>query len=223
MYADYQTTFTKSIDDPEGFWGGIAEDLHWEKKWDRVLDDSNKPFYRWFAGGQLNTCYNAVDYHVENGRADQAAVIYDSPVTDTKQTITFRELRDEIAKLAGGLRAQGVTKGDRVLIYMPMIPQTLMAMLACARIGAVHSVVFGGFAAKELATRIKDSKPKVIISASCGIEPNRIVEYKPLLDEAIELSWRFQAREVHRVPAAAGEGHDDRWPRPRLRGAPWGE
>jgi propionyl-CoA synthetase len=192
MYADYQTTFTKSIDDPEGFWGGIAEDLHWEKKWDRVLDDSNKPFYRWFAGGQLNTCYNAVDYHVENGRADQAAVIYDSPVTDTKQTITFRELRDEIAKLAGGLRAQGVTKGDRVLIYMPMIPQTLMAMLACARIGAVHSVVFGGFAAKELATRIKDSKPKVIISASCGIEPNRIVEYKPLLDEAIELSGDFK-------------------------------
>jgi propionyl-CoA synthetase len=153
-----------------------------------VLDDSNKPFYRWFAGGALNTCYNALDVHIENGRGDQPALIYDSPVTDTIKTYTYTELRDEVAKVAGVLSGLGVEKGDRVLIYMPMIAEAAMAMLACARIGAVHSVVFGGFAANELATRINDAKPKVIVSASCGIEIKKVIAYKPLLDEAIEIS-----------------------------------
>lgn len=184
----YQDLYQRSLKDPEGFWGEAAQALHWDKPWDKVLDDSNKPFYRWFAGGQINTCYNAVDRHVENGRAEQAAIIYDSPVTDTKRTITYKELQDQVAGFAGALKAGGVEKGDRVLIYMPMVPEAIIAMLACARIGAIHSVVFGGFAAKELATRIEDAKPKTIVSASCGIEPNRVVEYKPLLDEAIRLS-----------------------------------
>jgi len=186
--GDYNSTYQLSIDDPEGFWGTAAEALVWDKKWKKVLDDSNEPFYHWFSGGMLNTCYNAVDRHVDEGRGDQPAVIYDSPVTDTKQSYTFRELQNEVAKLAGVLKMQGVEKGDRVLIYLPMIPQAVMAMLACARIGAVHSVVFGGFAAAELATRIEDAKPKMILSASCGIEVARVIEYKPLLDQAIELS-----------------------------------
>jgi propionyl-CoA synthetase len=171
--GDYQAIYDRSITDPEGFWGEVAEDIHWYRKWDNVLDDTNKPFYKWFTGGELNTCYNAVDLHVENGRGDQAALIYDSPVTDTKRTITYSELRDEVARFAGALRAQGVNKGDRVIIYMPMVPEAVIAMLACARLGAVHSVVFGGFASNELATRIDDAKPKVLVSASCGIEPGR--------------------------------------------------
>ncbi|PGH53276.1 propionyl-CoA synthetase [Azospirillum palustre] len=178
----------RSLSDPAGFWGEAAKDISWFKPWDKVLDDSNAPFYRWFTGGELNTCYNAVDRHVEGGRGDQAAIIYDSPVTQTVQTITYAELLDRVARFAGVLRAQGVEKGDRVLLYMPMIPQSLVAMLACARLGAVHSVVFGGFAPHELATRIDDAKPKAIVSASCGIEPNRIVKYKPMLDAAIEQS-----------------------------------
>ncbi|CAO3352023.1 propionyl-CoA synthetase [Azospirillum palustre] len=178
----------RSLSDPAGFWGEAAKDISWFKPWDKVLDDSNAPFYRWFTGGELNTCYNAVDRHVEGGRGDQAAIIYDSPVTQTVQTITYAELLDQVARFAGVLRAQGVEKGDRVLLYMPMIPQSLVAMLACARLGAVHSVVFGGFAPHELATRIDDAKPKAIVSASCGIEPNRIVKYKPMLDAAIEQS-----------------------------------
>jgi len=178
----------RSLSDPAGFWGEAAKDISWFKPWDKVLDDSNAPFYRWFTGGELNTCYNAVDRHVEGGRGDQAAIIYDSPVTQTVQTITYAELLDQVARFAGALRAQGVEKGDRVLLYMPMIPQSLVAMLACARLGAVHSVVFGGFAPHELATRIDDAKPKAIVSASCGIEPNRIVKYKPMLDAAIEQS-----------------------------------
>lgn len=184
----YQEYFDKSINDPNGFWGEAAEAITWTKKWDKVLDDSNKPFYRWFTGGELNTCYNAVDRHVENGRGDQAAIIYDSPVTDTVQTITYRELQSQVAKFAGGLRSLGVNKGDTVVVYMPMVPQALVAMLACARLGAVHSVVFGGFAPKELAIRINDAKPKVIVSAACGIEGAKIIEYKPLLDKAIELA-----------------------------------
>jgi propionyl-CoA synthetase len=176
------------LNDPNGFWGKAAEDCHWYKKWDKVLDDSNKPFYRWFTGGVMNTCYNALDLHVENGRGDQAALIYDSPVTDTIKTYTYKELRDETAKFAGVLAAQGVVKGDRVLIYMPMIAEAAIAMLACARIGAIHSVVFGGFAAKELATRINDAKPKAIVSASCGIEVKKVIKYKPLLDEAIDMA-----------------------------------
>ncbi|WP_376956747.1 propionyl-CoA synthetase [Azospirillum sp. A26] len=178
----------RSLSDPAGFWGEAAKDISWFKPWDKVLDDSNAPFYRWFTGGELNTCYNAVDRHVEGGRGDQAAIIYDSPVTQTVQTITYAELLDQVARFAGVLRAQGVEKGDRVLLYMPMIPQSLVAMLACARLGAVHSVVFGGFAPHELATRIDDAKPTAIVSASCGIEPNRIVKYKPMLDAAIEQS-----------------------------------
>ena len=153
-----------------------------------MLDASNAPFYRWFSGGRLNTCHNALDRHVDGGRAEQAALIYDSPLTESKRTFTYRELRDETALFAGVLAANGIARGDRVIIYMPMIPESIVAVMACARIGAVHSVVFGGFAANELATRIDDAKPKAIVSASCGIEPNRIVAYKPLLDQAIELA-----------------------------------
>lgn len=186
--STYDDVYTQSIQDPETFWGRAADEVHWYRKWDRVLDDSRKPFYRWFSGGLTNTCYNAVDIHVERGRGDQKALIYDSPLGATSRTLTFRELRDEVAVFAGALQSLGVTKGDRVIIYMPMVPEAVVAMLACARIGAVHSVVFGGFAANELAKRIADAKPKVILSASCGLEPGRTIAYKPLLDEAIELS-----------------------------------
>ena len=188
MAMGYKETYKLSMEHPEEFWEKAAENIVWDKKWDQVLDDSDAPFYHWFKGGMLNTCYNAVDRHVDEGRADQTAIIYDSPVTDTKQSYTFRELQDEVARLAGVLKSQGIEKGDRVLIYMPMIPQVAMGMLACARIGAVHSVVFGGFAAAELATRIDDAKPKIVLSASCGIEISRVIEYKPLLDQAIELA-----------------------------------
>lgn len=184
----YDKVYERSLTEAEEFWADAAADIDWEESWDKVLDDSNAPFYRWFSGGQLNTCHNALDRHVEGGRADQVALIYDSPVTDSKRSLTFRELRDETALFAGALVASGIGKGDRVIVYMPMVPETLIAILACARIGAVHSVVFGGFAANELATRIDDAKPKAIVSASCGIEPARIVSYKPLLDRAIELA-----------------------------------
>lgn len=184
----YQDVYARWQADPEAFWGQAAQDVHWFKTWDKVLDASQAPLYRWFAGAEVNSCYNALDVHVENGRAEQTALIYDSPVTDTFQQFTYRELRNKVAKLAGALANMGVTKGDRVIIYMPMVPEAAMAMLACARIGTIHSVVFGGFAANELATRIDDAKPKVILSASCGIEPNRIVKYKPLLDRAIDLA-----------------------------------
>ena len=186
MTNQYDAAFEKSIKDPNGFWGEAGESVHWFKKWDKVLDDSNKPFYRWFKGGEINTAYNALDLHIDQGRGSQAALIYDSPVTDTIKTFTYSQLRDEVAKFAGALAAQGVAKGDRVLVYMPMVPEAVIAMLATARIGAVHSVVFGGFAAKELAVRINDAKPKVIVSASCGIEVKRVIPYKPLLDKAIE-------------------------------------
>ena len=184
----YLEAYDKSLRDPEGFWGAHAEECHWYKKWNKVLDDSRKPFYRWFAGGELNTCYNALDRHVDEGRGGQTALIYDSPVTNTIRSYTYSEFRDEVARFAGVLASQGVTKGDRVIIYMPMIPEAVMAMLACARLGAIHSVVFGGFAPNELATRIDDAQPKIIVSASCGIEVARVIEYKPLLDEAIELA-----------------------------------
>ena len=184
----YAATHRLSIEDPETFWGKAAEGIDWEERWDQVLDAADGLTGRWFAGGRLNTCYNALDRHVERGRAEQAAIIYDSAVTDTKRTITYAQLLDEVAHFAGALAANGVGKGDRVIVYMPMIPEAVVAVLACARLGAVHSVVFGGFAANELATRIDDAKPKLIVSASCGIEPSRLVEYKPLLDEAIDLS-----------------------------------
>ncbi|NRA83950.1 MAG: propionyl-CoA synthetase [Gammaproteobacteria bacterium] len=184
----YQDLYSQSINQPEQFWADAAQAISWSKPWDKVLDDSNIPYYRWFKGAKLNTCYNAVDRHVEDGIGDQTAIIYDSPVTDTKQKISFSELQQQVAKMAGAMANCGVVKGDRVVIYMPMIPQTLVGMLACARLGAIHSVVFGGFAANELATRIDDAKPKVVLSASCGIEPNRIVAYKPLLDDAIDIA-----------------------------------
>ena len=178
----------RSIADPSGFWGEAAEDIFWRKRWDKVLDDSNAPIYRWFSGGVTNTCYNCLDRHVEDGRGDQPALIYDSPVTDSKRILTYEALRLEVATFAGALAKLGVGKGDRVILYMPMIAEAVVAMLACARLGAVHSVVFGGFAANELATRIEDCTPKVIVSASCGIEPGRVVAYKPLLDKAIDLA-----------------------------------
>ena len=189
MANAHEVALKRSLADPQGFWGEIAEDIDWVKRWDQVLDSSNPPFYRWFVGAQCNTCYNAVDRHVKNGRGDQAALIYDSPMTGgTVKTYTYSQLQDEVARFAGVLRDLGVAKGDRVIIYMPMVPEAAIAMLAVARLGAVHSVVFGGFAANELATRIDDAQPKVMVSASCGLEPGRTIEYKPLLDKAIELS-----------------------------------
>ena len=188
MSDRYSESYEQSLNDPEIFWGKAAEEIQWAKKWDRVLDNSRKPFYRWFTGGELNTCYNALDYHVENGRGDQTAVIYDSPVTETIKKISYKELLEKVSKFAGVLSGFGVTKGDTVIIYMPMIPEAVVAMLACARLGAVHSVVFGGFAPNELAIRIDDAKPKLIVSASCGIEGKRVIPYKPLLDRGIELA-----------------------------------
>ncbi|MFF5259550.1 propionyl-CoA synthetase [Actinomadura viridis] len=184
----YAAAYERSIADPTRFWGLAARDVRWLVPPDRVLDDGAPPFYRWFTGGELNTCENALDRHVEEGRGDQAALIYDSPVTGTVRTYSYRELTDLTARFAGALRALGVERGDRVVIYLPMIPEAVVAMLACARLGAVHSVVFGGFAAKELAVRIDDARPKVVVSASCGIEGARIVPYKPLLDQALELA-----------------------------------
>lgn len=184
----YESVYSSWQANPEAFWAQAAQDVHWYKTWDKVLDDSRAPLYRWFPGAEVNSCYNALDVHVENGRSSQLALIYDSPVTNTVKKFTYEELRDEVAKLAGVLVNMGVEKGDRVIIYMPMVPEAAMAMLACARIGAIHSVVFGGFAANELATRIDDAKPKAILSGSCGIEPTRIVAYKPLLDQAINLA-----------------------------------
>jgi propionyl-CoA synthetase len=184
----FDERFRKSIEDPEGFWGEAAEVITWYKKWDKVLDSTNPPFYRWFTGGELNTCYNALDRHVEHGRADQIALIYDSPVTKTIQKFTYRELLDQVSRFAGALKNLGIQQGDTVVIYMPMIPEAAVAMLACARLGAVHSVVFGGFAPHELALRINDAKPKIVVSASGAVEVTRLIEYKPLLDKAIELA-----------------------------------
>jgi propionyl-CoA synthetase len=186
--SKYMQIHRRSIENPTDFWGEAAEGIDWESRWDKVLDDSNAPLYRWFPGGRLNTCYNALDRHVASGRGEQAAIIYDSPVTGSQRTISYGELCDQVALFAGALADNGVRQGDRVIIYMPMIPEAVVAVLACARIGAVHSVVFGGFAPNELATRIDDATPTAIVSASCGIEPTRLVEYKPLLDQALELS-----------------------------------
>jgi propionyl-CoA synthetase len=188
MTNAYDTAYTASMHDREGFWAEAAKTVSWIKPWDAVLDDSHKPFYRWFPGGLLNTCYNAVDRHVEAGRGAQNAIIYDSPVTNTVRKITYADLQTQVAKVAGALTGLGVVKGDRVIIYMPMIPEAVISMLACARLGAIHSVVFGGFAANELATRINDATPKAIIAASCGIEGAKVIAYKPLLDHAIAMS-----------------------------------
>ena len=186
--ASYRDLMAQSLSDPEAFWGAAAQDITWIKRPKKVLDDSRAPFYDWFPDGVLNVCFNALDRHVIHGRADQTALIYDSPVTGTQRRYTYAELLDQVARCAGVLRHLGVDQGDRVVIYLPMIPEAVISMLACARIGAVHSVVFGGFAPAELAARIEDAEPKVIVSASCGIEPTRIVEYKPMLDEAIRRS-----------------------------------
>jgi propionyl-CoA synthetase len=188
MPSSYDRVYERSLRDPEGFWAEAAEALHWERRWDRVFDATRPPFYRWFTGGQLNTCYNALDFHVDRGRGKQRALVYDSPVTGTIRAYTYLELRDAVARLAGALRRLGIDRGDRVVIYMPMVPEAVIAMLACARIGAVHSVVFGGFAPKELAARLDDARPRLVLSASCGIEVNRVVPYKPLLDQAIEMA-----------------------------------
>ncbi|WP_411892249.1 propionate-CoA ligase PrpE [Yoonia sp. SDW83-1] len=210
-YADVYTAWQN---DPEGFWMDQAKAIDWVTPPQKALDDSKAPLYRWFTDAEVNTCYNAVDRHVENGRGDQAAIIYDSPITNTKRTITYADLQTRVASLAGALRAKGVEKGDRVIIYMPMIPEALEAMLACARLGAIHSVVFGGFAANELAVRIDDATPKAIIAGSCGVEPGRVVHYKPLLDGAIALATHkpdfcviFQ-REQEVAELIPGRDHD---------------
>jgi propionyl-CoA synthetase len=211
----YREAQRRALEDPEGFWAEQALALHWERGWERVLDASRAPFYRWFSGGCINTCYNALDRHIEQGRGEQAALIYDSPVTGSVARFSYRELRDRVAHFAGALAAQGVGPGDRVVIYMPMVPEAVVAMLACARIGAVHSVVFGGFAPHELAKRIDDAHPVLVVSASCGIEAQRVIAYKPLLDEALRLATHKVARCIvlQRPQAAAGltPGRDLEW------------
>ena len=182
----YAELYRRSLQDPEAFWLEAAAGIDWVTPPTRAMHDDRAPLYDWFRDAEVNTCWNAVDRHVEAGRGDQVAIIHDSPITGTIRNLSYADLRDRVARLAGALRAQGIAKGDRVIIYMPMVPEALEAMLACARLGAVHSVVFGGFAAAELATRIDDARPKAIIAASCGIEPGRVVRYKPLLDGAIE-------------------------------------
>jgi propionyl-CoA synthetase len=210
----YRELFTASINDPETFWAQAAQAVSWLRPPQQVFDDSRAPFYRWFPDATLNTCANALDRHVAGGRAEQAALIYDSPLTGAKRTYTYSELLDQTARFAGALRALGVAKGDRVVLYMPMIPEAVIAMLACARLGAVHSVVFGGFAAHELATRIDDARPTVVVSASCGIEPSGLVEYKPMLDAALQSarhkprSCVVVQRDQHRCPLTAGRDMD---------------
>ena len=211
----YKEVYAAWQNDPDAFWMDAAKEIDWVKAPSKALSDENAPLYEWFADSVVNTCYNAVDRHVEKGRADQAAIIYDSPITDTKETINYAQLLDRVASLGGALQAQGVEKGDRVIIYMSMTPEAIIAMLACSRIGAIHSVVFGGFAANELATRIDDATPKAIIASSCGIEPGRVVEYKPLLDAAIELSaHKPETCIIFQRPEAVGsmiEGRDLDW------------
>ncbi|WP_027934045.1 propionyl-CoA synthetase [Amycolatopsis thermoflava] len=184
----YAGVYEESLRDPEGFWLSAASTISWTRQPDRALDAEYPPWYRWFPGGRLNTCYNALDRHVAAGHGDRVALIYDSPVTGSSARYTYAELLDEVSRFAGALRGLGVERGDRVVLYLPMIPQAVIAMLACARLGAVHSVVFGGFAPKELAVRIADARPKVVVCGSCGIEPARVIEYKPIVDEAIALS-----------------------------------
>ncbi len=186
--ADYRTEYARSIEDPEDYWAEQAGLVDWIKKPKQVLDADSPPFYRWFPDATLNTCYNALDRHVVRGNGERTALVYDSAVADTQASYTYAQLLERTAAFAGALRGFGVEAGDRVVIYMPMIPEAVVAMLACARIGAVHSVVFGGFAPRELAVRIDDARPKVVVSASCGIEPTRVVEYKPIIDRALEIA-----------------------------------
>ena len=211
----YIEQFRRSVDDPEDFWRDAARLISWTREPQQILDATASPFDRWFADGEMNTCFNAVDRHVEDGRGEQAALVYDSPVTGTVRRYTYAELRDEVARCAGALAGLGVAKGDRVVIYMPMVPQAVIAMLACARLGAIHSVVFGGFAARELAIRIDDAQPKVVVAASCGIEVARVIEYKPLLDHALELAEHHpEACVVFQRPQALADltpGRDHDW------------
>src|ERR1700676_2100304 len=216
--AGYAEAYRRSLAEPEAFWAEAAEAIDWERRWDRVFDDSRPPFYRWFSGARLNTCWNALDRHVAAGRGERVALIWDSPVTQTIDRFTYREMRDRVARFAGVLSGLGVKPGDGVLIYLPMVPEAAVAMLACARIGAVHSVVFGGFAAHELATRIDDARPVVIVSASCGIETQRVIPYKPLLDAAIaEARSKPQACVILQRPMCRAElvrGRDHDWAEP---------
>ena len=213
--GDYRATYDRSLADPEGFWGEQAGLVDWIQKPQRVLDAERAPFYRWFPDATLNTCYNALDRHVVRGAAERVAVIYDSAVTGEKRSITYAQLLSDVAAFGGALSALGVEKGDRVVIYLPMIPEAVVAMLACARIGAVHSVVFGGFAPQELAVRIDDAQPKVLVTASCGIEPSRVVEYKPFVDRALELATHVPAAVVLKqrpqAEATMVEGRDIDW------------
>ena len=186
MSDKFNKIYEQSIKNPENFWQEASNDIFWFKKPTKILNKSNPPFYKWFEDGITNTCYNALDIHVDQGKGNNVALIYDSPITGNKSNFTFNELKLQVSKFAGALKNQGVNKGDRVIIYMPMIPEAVVAMLACARIGAIHSVVFGGFASNELASRIDDSKAKLLVTASCGFEPGRTVEYKPLVDGAIK-------------------------------------
>src|SRR6478735_3585781 len=211
----YRSEFQRSIESRDEFWLDAARAIDWTAMPTRALEDSNPPLYRWFPDGELNTAFNALDRHADGGRGDQPALIWDSAVTGAKRTYSYRELRDEVARFAGGLAALGVRKSDRAIIYMPMVPEAVIAMLACARLGAVHSVVFGGFAPKELAARIDDARPKVIVSASCGIEPSRVVPYKPMLDTALELAGHRPAHCVilqrEQAPAELVPGRDVDW------------
>jgi len=208
----YQSEYQASIQQPEKFWAEKAADLPWFKQPQTILSKDENGIDRWFADGEMNTCYMAVDYHVEQGRGDQAAMLYDSPVTSTKRTVTYAELQDQVARFAGVLRSKGVEKGDRVVIYMPMIPEAIVAMLATARLGAIHSVVFGGFAPHELAVRIDDAAPKVIVTASCGVEVAKVLPYKPMVDEGINLATHkpdavivFQREQVTAELSNAGD------------------
>src|SRR5260221_5850716 len=212
--SGYRQVHARSLADPEGFWGEAARDIDWIEPAKKIFDPASGPYGRWFAGGVVNTCHNALDRHVAGGRADQVALIHDSPLSGSVTKFTYAQLLHEVKTLAAIMQDFGVAKGDRVILYMPMVPEAVVAMLACARIGAVHSVVFGGFAAKELATRIEDAKPKLMFSASCGLQPDRLVQYKPLLDEAIKLSSvKPQAciilqRPQHACELTAGRDHD---------------
>ena len=222
--AGYRELFDASISDPAAFWADAARAVTWTRTPTVVLDDANPPFYRWFPDGELNTCANALDRHVDAGRGEQAALVYDSPVTGTKRTYTYRELLDETARFAGVLRDLGVGKGDRVVVYLPMVPEAVIAMLACARLGAVHSVVFGGFAANELAARIDDARPAVVVSASCGVEPTRTVAYKPMLDSALEIAEHDTPACVilqrPQQPCDLVEGRDVDWAQAMSRATP---
>ncbi len=214
MTQNHEQTWRAANENPDAFWTDAAKAIDWTSPWDAIVGGNADDGYRWFPGATLNTCYNAVDRHVDSGRADQRALVYDSPITGQQRTFTYAELKDVVSRTAGMLSGLGVSKGDRVIIYMPMVPEAVFAMLACARLGAVHSVVFGGFAAKELATRIDDAKPKVVLTASCGIEPGRIVEYKPLLSAAAEIaSHQYDScvvlqREQHRCELDDASDHD---------------